>query len=138
MSVLVNSVPHVLRDGMKEAGLTQQELFDRYRLRGGKAKQPNTLGEWLRGKRDIPYVQLTILFGVVNDELMSLGKDQIEIPFPKGLVETASQPTLTAIEGGPHRPRKSASEQRAGNRYFGQTAFHQERRDSRRPTSAVA
>lgn len=118
MTTLLNSVPQVLRHGMKEAGLTQQEVFTRYRAKGGRMKQPNTVGEWLRGRRDVPYVQLTILFGVVNEQLQALGKELIEIPFPKGLIETDSQPSFAgtaymirdakeAPEGAPVIPSSS-------------------------------
>lgn len=86
MVMIGNPTIQALRQGMKEAGLTQQQLFEGYRFRQGKVKQPNTVGAWVRGERDAPHLQLMILFGVVNDTLKAQGKEPVTVPFTLGLV----------------------------------------------------
>lgn len=92
MVMVLNPALHTLRKGMKDAGLTVQGLFSEYEDRGGKAKQPGTLGAWLRGERDAPATQLALLFTIVNEHLERKGLPQMDVPFPFGLVQTDSRP----------------------------------------------
>lgn len=101
MVMVFNPALQVLRKGMEEAKMTQQELFDAYRDRGGKAKQPNTLGSWLRGERDVPSLQLALLYSCVNEALAAKGLDLIELPFRHGLVEDDNRPKLEVLEYKP-------------------------------------
>lgn len=84
---MIDPLVSILRKGMKDAGYTQQALFEEYRKRGGLAKQPNTLGEWLRGRRDIPTRQLHILVVILNAALEAKGLERLPIvlPFGEGL-----------------------------------------------------
>lgn len=51
------TVAGILKKGMKDSGLTQLELYELYRSKGGTKKQPGTIGAWLREERDIPATQ---------------------------------------------------------------------------------
>lgn len=95
--LIVNPALEVLRRGMKAIGMTQAELFEDYRSLGGRVKQPNTIGAWLRGQTDVPYTQMTLLYRAVNLRLLQKGKPPIEIPFRSGLMD--DQPAATGTEG---------------------------------------
>ncbi len=94
MVMVTNPALHLLREGMKKVGMTQQELYDAYKARGGKAKQPGTLGSWLRGERDVPSLQLALLYTCLNERMAREGEELVELPFRFGLVEIDNQPKM--------------------------------------------
>ena len=95
--MIVNPALEVLRRGMKSINMTQAELFEDYRSLGGRVKQPNTIGAWLRGQTDVPFTQMTLLYRAVNLRLLQNGKPPIEIPFRNGLVD--DQPAAMGTKG---------------------------------------
>lgn len=97
MAMVLSPIATILRTGMRDAGMTQQQLFDLYKLNGGKHKQPNTLGDWLRGKRDIPATQLALLVQIIDTELERQGKESLPIVFPTE-VWAGMSPDLEVIE----------------------------------------
>lgn len=82
MAMVLNPLVGILRQGLKASGHTQAQLFEEYRRRGGLAKQPNTMGGWLRGASDIPSRQLAIIVAILDDWLEEEGKEPLPIVFP--------------------------------------------------------
>lgn len=71
----------LLRDGLKRTGMSQQDLFNAYRERGGRAKQPGNIGYWVRGTHEPKFADARILISILQEELTKQGKSPLPVMF---------------------------------------------------------
>lgn len=80
----MNPFVPILRKGMQDARITQQQMFKRLQdVHGAEnvPSQPGTLGAWLRNQTPLPSHYLPAMVDYINEELAALKLPALPISF---------------------------------------------------------